>query len=133
MFELTTHMQFFGTNLEKSCMISRFLCGINDVFALLERYTAQIGSYGRLGTPNLSHIQDGTDRLSRNIAVYAAQHRRIFNIFCIILQKFTKFEKPAISLFRLIDFACTYFRGCLQQAKRRHKPEDSNSHFILLL
>jgi len=70
MFELTTHIQFFGTNLEKSCMISGFLCGVNDIFALLERYTAQIGSYGYLGTPYLSHIQDGTDRLSRNVANY---------------------------------------------------------------
>jgi hypothetical protein len=40
MFELTAHMQFVGTNIVKSCMISGFLCGVNDIFALLESYTA---------------------------------------------------------------------------------------------
>jgi len=49
-------------------MISGFLCGVNDIFALLERYTAYIGSYRRLGTLYRSHFQDGTDRLSRNVA-----------------------------------------------------------------
>jgi hypothetical protein len=40
MFELTPYVQFVETNIEKSCTISGFLCGVNDIFALLERYTA---------------------------------------------------------------------------------------------
>jgi hypothetical protein len=85
MFELTAQVQLVATNIVKSCMISGLLCSTNEIFALLERYTAYIGSHRRLGTPCLSHIQDGTDRLFLNVAVYAAQHRTRLKIFCIIL------------------------------------------------
>jgi len=52
-----------GKQLYKSCVISSFRRGVNEIFALLGCYAAYTGSYRRFGITYRSHLQ-GSEKTS---------------------------------------------------------------------
>jgi hypothetical protein len=64
---------FDKTTFSKLYVISGFRSGVNEIFPLLGCHAAYIGSYRRFGTICWSiclALEDGTDRLSRNVGNY---------------------------------------------------------------